>query len=86
MPYWYTKQTCRVSRDGGYLHIYSDDMFQELAVHEVTWSYRDSFCADQYVESQPEELPTAPVTTVIAQLEPPKSDESFAKFDFEREL
>ena len=86
VPYWYSGQTCRVSRDGRYLHVYSDDLSQELAVHEVTWSYRDSFCADQYADRQPEELPTAPVTTVIAQLEPPARDDGFAKFDFERGL
>ena len=86
VPYWYSGQACRVNRDGAYLHIYSDDMSRELAVHEVTWSRRDSFCEGQYSDGQPEELPTAPVTTVIAQLEPPESDEGFAKFDFERGL
>ena len=84
VPYWYPGKTCRVSRDGGYLHVYSDDMDQELAVHEVTWSYRDSFCADQYLDAQPEELPTAPVATVIAQTEPAARDDGFARFDFER--
>ena len=86
VPYWYSGKACRVSRDGGRLHIYSDDMGQELAVHGVTWSYRDSFCADQYVDAQPEELPTAPIATVIAQVEPPARDDGFAKFDFERGL
>ena len=86
VPYWYSGQTCRVSREGAYLHIYSDDLSQELTAHEVTWSRRDSFCEDQYADGQPEELPTAPVTTVMAQLEPPKGDEGFAKFDFERGL
>ncbi len=86
VPYWYSGRTCRVSRDGRYLHIYSDDMGRELAVHEVTWSRRDSFCEGQYADDQPEELPTAPVTTVIAQLEPPSRDDGFAKFDFERGL
>ena len=86
VPYWYSKQSCRVSREGRYLHIYSDDMLRELAAHEVTWSRRDSFCEGQYADDQPEELPTAPVTTVIAQLEPPSRDDGFAKFDFERGL
>lgn len=49
VPYWYSGKACRVNRYGGHLHIYSDDMGQELAVHVVTWSYRDSFCADQYI-------------------------------------
>ena len=68
------------------LHIYSADMGQELVVHEVTWSRHDSFFADQYLDAQPEELPTAPVTTVIAQVEPPARHDGFAKFDFEGRL
>lgn len=32
------------------------------------------------------ELPTAPVATVIAQLEPPKGKPGFEKFDFEGRL
>lgn len=46
VPYWYSGQTCRVSREGAYLHIYSDDLSQELTAHEETWSRRDSFCED----------------------------------------
>lgn len=86
VPYWYPGKTCRVSRDGELLHIYSDDLSRELAVHPVTWSRKDSFCEDQYADVQPAELPTAPVTTVIAQLEPPKGKPGFEKFDFEGRL
>lgn len=86
VPYWYPGKTCRVSRDGELLHIYSDDLSRELAVHPVTWSRKDSFCEDQYADVQPAELPTAPVTTVIAQLEPPKGKPGFDKFDFEGRL
>ncbi|MBQ9042216.1 MAG: IS21 family transposase [Eggerthellaceae bacterium] len=86
VPYWYPGKTCRVSRDGELLHIYSDDLSRELAVHPVTWSRKDSFCDDQYADIQPVELPTAPVTTVIAQLEPPKGKPGFEKFDFEGRL
>ena len=25
VPYWYSGKACRVNRDGGHLHIYSDD-------------------------------------------------------------
>ncbi|MBQ9058157.1 MAG: IS21 family transposase [Atopobiaceae bacterium] len=85
VPYWYNK-TCRVSREGEFIHIYTDDLSRELAVHPVTWSRADSFCADQYADVQPEELPSAPVTTVIAQLEQPKGKPGFDKFDFEGRL
>ena len=86
VPYWYSGKACRVSRDGEWIHIYADDLSRELAVHPVTWSRKDSFCADQYADVQPVELPTAPVTTVIAQLEPPKGKPGFDKFDFEGRL
>ena len=49
-----------MSRDGEWLHIYSDDLSRELAAHPVTWSRKDSFCDDQYADMQPAELPTAP--------------------------
>ena len=86
VPYWYPGKTCRVSRDGELIHVYSDDLSRELAAHPVTWSRKDSFCEDQYADVQPVELPTAPVTTVIAQLEPPKGKPGFDKFDFEGRL
>ena len=86
VPYWYPGKTCRVSRDGDFIHVYADDLSRELAVHPVTWSRKDSFCADQYADVQPVELPTAPVTTVIAQLEPPNAKPGFDKFDFEGRL
>lgn len=86
VPYWYSAKTCRVCREGEHLHIYADDLSRELAVHPVTWSRKDSFCEDQYADIQPVELPTAPVTTVIAQLEPPKAKPGFEKFDFEGRL
>ena len=66
--------------------MYSDDLSVELAAHPVTWGREDSFCEDQYVESQPVELPTAPVETVIARLEAPAQKPGFEKFDFERRL
>ena len=86
VPYWYPGRSCRVSREGRYLHIYSDDLLRELAVHEVTWSRRDSFCEGQYADGQPEELPSVPVTVRIAQTGPPARDDGFAKFDFGRGL
>ena len=86
VPYWYPGRSCRVSREGRYPRIYSDDLLRELAVHEVTWSRRDSFCEGQYADGQPEELPSVPVTVRIAQTGPPARDDGFAKFDFGRGL
>lgn len=83
VPYWYEGKTCRVNREGSVLHIYSEDMVQEIAAHVVSWTRRDSFCADQYAGLEPVEQPTAPVTTVVEQLTPTKVDPAFAKFDFE---
>ncbi len=86
VPYWYPGKTCRVSREREWLHIYSEDLSRELAVHPITWNRKDSFCEDQYADVEPAELPTVPVTTTIRQLEPGASDDAFAKFDFERRL
>lgn len=86
VPYWHAGKTCRVSREGTILHIYTEDLSMELVAHAVTWGRRDSFCADQYSDAQPCELPTAPVATVIKQLEPPGPNPAFAKFDFGKDL
>lgn len=86
VPYWYPGKTCRVSREGELVHVYADDLSRELAAHPVTWSRKDSFCADQYADDQPIELPTAPVTTAIDQLGPSRDKPGFDKFDFEGRL
>ncbi len=86
VPYSYTGKTCRVIRDGYSLTIYDSQMSQVLAVHDVTWSRRDSFCKDQYVEKQPEEKPTATVTTRISQDLPDTSDSPFDRFNFGEDL
>ena len=83
VPYWYTGKTCRVKRDGYNLEIYSEDMSKLLAVHDVTWGRRDSFCKDQYTSDQPEEEPSMPVRARIKQLELPESDLGFSRFNFE---
>ena len=86
VPYRYNGKTARVMRNGSCLYIYSADMVQLLATHEVTWSYHDSFCADQYAfREQPEEFPSMPVKTVIKQLPQPPADLSFEKFNFTKE-
>lgn len=85
VPYWYEGRECRVSRDGRHLHIYSLDLSREIVCHEVTWSRRDSWCEGQWADpAQPEELPSQPVSTTIAQVEPPDPNPAFAKFDFGR--
>lgn len=85
VPLWYTGGHCRVSRDGSWLHVYSDDLSRELAAHPVTWSRGDSFCEGQYSDAQPCELPSVPVKVAVPQLEPP-SGGVLGKFDFEGRL
>ena len=84
VPYSYAGRTARVRRQGYYLYIYSSDLKVLLTAHDVTWSRRDRFCADQYAAAQPEELPTTKVTARIEQL-PEVPDGAFDKFDFEKE-
>ena len=86
VPYEYTQKTCRVRRDYFTLYIYSADLSRVLAKHDVTWSRRDSFCKDQYVSVQPEELPSAPVRIQIRQVDPPETNTAFDKFNFEEGL
>ena len=50
-----------------------------------TWSRKDSYCADQYVTDQPEEVPSVPVKIRIRQIEEKSADRSFDKFDFAKE-
>lgn len=83
VPYTYTKKTVHVYRHGNELLIYSEDMKQKLATHEVTWSRRDSYCKDQYANpEQPEEFPTANIKTLIEQIAQPQEDDYFDQFDF----
>lgn len=86
VPYWYTDKTCRVRRDGYILYIYDVQMRRTLTTHDVTWSRRDSFCKDQYVNTQPEEQPSAPVKAKIQQVELPQYDSGFEKYNFEEGL
>lgn len=83
VPCWYRKQTCRVCRKGYSLDIYDSDLTQILTSHDVTWSRKDSFCRDQYLRAQPEELPTAPVTSKIFEIQDKHPNSGFAKFNFE---
>lgn len=85
VPYWYDRRVCRVSREGRYLHVYSDDLSREVVCHEVTWSRRDSWCEGQWADGeQPEERPSQPPTTTVTRVEPAAADPAFARFDFGR--
>ena len=86
VPYSYTGKTCRLSRQEYTLYIYTPDLKQKLVEHNVTWSRRDSFCKDQYLTEQPEEFPTAPVSTVVHQSSPPANRDSFDRFNFDKEV
>lgn len=86
VPYQYTGKACRVSRQEFTLYIYTPDLKQKLVEHNVTWSREDSFCKDQYVISQPEEHPTASVTTVMHQNSAPVSRDAFNGFNFDKEV
>lgn len=84
VPYSYTDSICRVQRRDFYLYIYSDDLKHLLAKHDVTWSRRDSFCRDQYV-NQPEEFPTMPVQVTMTQ-QTPVYNSAFDRFNFDKEV
>ena len=87
VPYYYTRKLARVMRKDNKVYIYSDDLKELILDHDVTWSRHDSYCKDQYaLTSQPEEHPSMPVTARVELSAPPKPDDSFAKFDFSREV
>jgi len=87
VPYHYTGSTARIMRKDDMIYIYSADMKQLLTTHDVTWSKRDQFCTEQYVElNQPEEFPTMPVKSEIVGLPEPKPSLSFEKFNFDKEV
>lgn len=86
VPYSYTPKICRVRRDGFYLYIYDMDLTTELVRHNVTWSRKDSFCADQYIAKQPEELPTTTVRAELIQKESAVPAIGFRKFAFSEKV
>lgn len=85
VPYWYTRKNCRIRRDKDTIYIYDDELTRILTSHPVTWSKKDSFCHDQYIMTQPEELPTSAVKTIICQKEKPRLNSGFEKFNFDKE-
>ena len=87
VPFSYQGATARIMRKDDTIYIYSADLKQLLTTHEVTWSRRDRFCAEQYAAlEQPEEFPTMPVRTAITRLPEPETNLSFDKFNFDGEV
>ena len=87
VPYSYRGATARIMRKDDMIYIYSADLKQLLTTHDVTWSKRDRFCADQYaLPEQPEEFPSMPVKTEIVRLPEPEPALSFEKFNFDKEV
>ena len=87
VPFSYTGATARILRDNDVIYIYSADMKQLLATHDVTWSKKDRFCEDQYVTlPELEEFPTAPIKTEIVMLPSAGTPRPFEKFNFDMEV
>ena len=87
IPYSYRGSTARIMRNDDMIYIYSADLNQLLTTHDVTWSKRDRFCADQYaLPEQPEEFPSMPVKAEIVRLPEPEPMLSFEKFNFDKEV
>ena len=85
VPFSYKGSTARIMCKDDEIYIYSSDLKQLLTTHDVTWSKRDRYCADQYAP-QPEEFPTMPVRTEISRLPEPEPILSFEKFNFDKEV
>jgi hypothetical protein len=85
VPYWYTEQECRVKRENNTVYIYDTGLSRILTSHPVTWSKRDSFCRDQYLDAQPEEVPSTPVKALLRQTQAPRLSDGFSKFNFDKE-
>jgi len=83
VPCRYTEHTCRVKRYNNTIYIMTND-FKVITTHDVTWSIKDSYCPDQYIQ-QPEETPTMPVKAALKQLQAPDHRSAFDKFRFDRE-
>ena len=81
VPWWYERRDCR---EGGCPRIHGDDLSRELVAHAAAWDRRDSRCEGQWTDAQPEELPSQPVTTSIAQVELSPGKPASARSDFGR--
>ena len=90
VPFSYKQKTARVCRMRDKIYIYSLDMEELLATHDVTWSSRDSYCEHQFPSvPQPEEFPTSPVKVLLTKLKPASESGDgigFDKFNFGEEV
>ena len=82
IPYSYGKHLCRVQRENFTLYVYDLELRKILITHDVTWSRKDSFCKDQFVDEQPEEKPSVPIKISISQKTETPKKSAFAKFAF----
>lgn len=88
VPYRYIGKTVRICRKQNVLYIYTPDLDDLLATHDVTWSKLDSYCKDQFSETvMPEEFPTVPVKSRIQMIaESDTTDTAFERFNFSEEV
>ena len=86
VPCSYEKHTCRVMREDYTLYIFSTDLSEELTQHYVTWSRKDSYCENQFAQNQPEEFPTAVITSRIRSTPTEIYDHRFRRFNFDKEV
>ena len=86
VPFSYGQRTCRVMIEDFTLYIYSNDLSKELVQHNVTWSRFDSYCENQFSSDEPEEYPTASVTTRVRAVPPAEYDHRFGRFNFDKEV
>ena len=68
------------------LYIFSTDLSEELTQHYVTWSRKDSYCENQFAQNQPEEFPTAVITSRIRSTPTEIYDHRFGRFNFDKEV
>ena len=71
-----------VFRERTLLYVYDLELRKILITHDVTWSRKDSFCKDQFVDEQPEEKPSVPIKISISQKTETPKKSAFAKFAF----
>lgn len=86
VPFSYGQRVCRVMREDFTLYIYSKDLSKELAQHNVTWSRLDSYCDNQFSPNEPEEYPTATISTSIRRISSTEYDHRFGHFNFDKEV
>lgn len=79
VPISFAGRTVRVQRTGDILRILSPDTYEVLYTHQVDWSKRPNSCIGQWT-SEPEELPTQKVTSILKFKAPEDSKKRFERF------